>query len=94
MGNVIAFMKAPILPLISQGERGYTLVELVRKPVFWLMMLLMACAGASEQSVSQWASTFAEAGLGVSKSVGDLAGPMSFAILMGTLPAHIRQIRG
>ena len=84
VGTVIAFMKAPILPLISQGERGYTLVELVRKPVFWLMMLLMACAGASEQSVSQWASTFAEAGLGVSKSVGDLAGPMSFAILMGT----------
>ena len=82
--NILAFSKAPILSLISQGERGYTLGELVRKPVFWLMMLLMACAGASEQSVSQWASTFAEAGLGVSKSVGDLAGPMSFALLMGT----------
>ena len=48
------------------------------------MLLMMICAGASEQSVSQWASAFAEQGLGVSKSVGDLAGPMAFALLMGT----------
>ena len=47
----------------------------------------MVCAGASEQSVSQWASTFAEKGLGVSKTIGDLAGPMAFAILMGTARA-------
>ena len=46
-------------------------------------MLMMLCAGASEQAVSQWASTFAEQGLGVSKTIGDLAGPMSFAALMG-----------
>ena len=44
---------------------------------------MMLCAGASEQAVSQWASTFAEQGLGVSKTVGDLAGPMAFAALMG-----------
>jgi MFS family permease len=47
-------------------------------------MLMMVCAGASEQAVSQWASTFAETGLGVSKTIGDLAGPMLFAILMGS----------
>ena len=47
------------------------------------MMLMMLCAGASEQAVSQWASTFAEQGLGVSKTVGDLAGPMAFAAMMG-----------
>ena len=52
-------------------------------PIFWLLMLMMLCAGASEQAVSQWASTFAEKGLGVSKTVGDLAGPMAFALLMG-----------
>ena len=46
-------------------------------------MLMMACAGASEQAVSQWASAFAEQGLGVSKTAGDLAGPMAFAMLMG-----------
>ena len=47
-------------------------------------MLMMLCAGASEQGVSQWASTFAEQGLGVTKTIGDLAGPMAFAILMGS----------
>ena len=46
-------------------------------------MIMMVCAGASEQAVSQWASTFAEQGLGISKALGDLAGPMSFAVLMG-----------
>ena len=46
-------------------------------------MLMMVCSGASEQAVSQWASAFAEQGLGVSKAIGDLAGPMAFAIFMG-----------
>ena len=44
---------------------------------------MMLCAGASEQAISQWASSFAERGLGVNKAVGDLAGPMAFAFLMG-----------
>ena len=47
----------------------------------------MVCAGASEQAVSQWASTFAEQGLKVSKTIGDLAGPMAFSILMGSARA-------
>ena len=51
--------------------------------MFWLFLLLMVCAGASEQAMSQWASAFAESGLGVSKAVGDLAGPCFFAVLMG-----------
>jgi MFS family permease len=45
---------------------------------------MMLCAGASEQAVSQWASAFAEQGLGISKAMGDLAGPMAFAIFMGS----------
>ena len=61
-----------------------TLLELLKSRMFWLLLALMVCAGASEQAVSQWASSFAEAGLGVSKSMGDLCGPMLFAILMGT----------
>ena len=48
------------------------------------MMIMMVCAGASEQAVSQWASAFAEKGLGVTKQIGDLLGPMLFAICMGT----------
>lgn len=81
--NIILFAKAPIYSLHEDGETGLTLKQLFTRKVFWVMMLMMLCAGASEQAVSQWASTFAEQGLGVSKTIGDLAGPMSFAVLMG-----------
>ena len=81
--NIILFAKAPIYSLHEEGETGLTLKQLFTRKVFWVMMLMMLCAGASEQAVSQWASTFAEQGLGVSKTIGDLAGPMSFAVLMG-----------
>ena len=64
-----------------------SLWELCKNRIFWILMLMMMCAGASEQAVSQWASIFAEQGLGVSKTIGDLAGPMSFAILMGSARA-------
>lgn len=81
--NAVIFAKAPIASLIGEGETGLTIKELFSKKIFWVLMLMMVCAGASEQAVSQWASTFAENGLGVSKTVGDLAGPMSFATMMG-----------
>ncbi len=84
LGNMIAFTRVPIAPLMEDGQRGMTIGELARRKVFWVFLLMMVCAGASEQGVSQWASTFAEKGLGVSKTVGDLAGPMAFAVLMGT----------
>lgn len=81
--NIFLFLGAPILPIIEEGETGYTLRELLRQKLFWVFFIMMICAGASEQAVSQWASTFAEQGLGVSKTAGDLAGPMAFAALMG-----------
>ncbi len=84
LGNLFAFLRVPIVPLMKDGEKGMTLGELARNKMFWVFLLMMLCAGASEQGVSQWASTFAEKGLGVGKSVGDLAGPMAFAVLMGT----------
>ena len=82
--NAFVFAKTPIAPLIEEGERGMTMLDLCKSKVFWVMMLMMLCAGASEQAISQWASTFAEKGLGVTKTIGDLAGPMTFAILMGS----------
>ena len=85
--NGILFCKVSIAPLIEEGETGMSLRELCKNRIFWILMLMMMCAGASEQAVSQWASTFAEQGLGVSKTIGDLAGPMSFAILMGSARA-------
>ncbi len=83
VANMLLFAKAPIYSLNEEGEKGLSLKELLCNKMFWVLMLMMACAGAAEQSVSQWASTFAEQGLGVSKTVGDLTGPMAFAFLMG-----------
>ncbi len=85
--NMILFTRVPIPSLIDEGEKGLSVRQLFGKKIFWVLMLMMICAGASEQAVSQWASTFAEMGLNVSKTVGDLAGPMLFAILMGSARA-------
>ena len=85
--NAAVFYKAPIAPLVEEGEEGWSMIDLCKSRIFWVLMLMMLCAGASEQSVSQWASTFAEKGLGVSKMAGDLAGPMAFAIFMGSARA-------
>lgn len=85
--NALLFAKAPIAPLVEEGEAGMKMGALFKNKIFWVLMLMMLCAGASEQAVSQWASTFAEKGLGVSKTMGDLAGPMAFAVFMGSARA-------
>lgn len=81
--NAVFFGGAPLYPMQAEGEQALSLRALVKSRVFWLFMVMMLCAGASEQAVSQWSSAFAEQGLGVSKTVGDLAGPMAFAAMMG-----------
>ena len=86
--NMFLFIKVPMASLNGEGENSLTMKELFSKKVFWVMMLMMLCAGACEQSVSQWASTFAETGLNISKTLGDLAGPMTFAVLMGLSRAY------
>jgi len=83
LANMLLFTKVPIYSLQEEGDKGMNLGELFREKMFWILMLMMVCSGAAEQSVSQWASTFAEKGLGITKSVGDLVGPMLFSILMG-----------
>jgi len=81
--NTFYFAKVPIAHLTQEGEQ-MNLKELFSSKQFLLFILIMVCAGASEPGISQWASAFAEAGLGVSQTVGDLAGPSLFAITMGT----------
>ena len=81
--NAAAFTKVPIRSLMEEGETGLSLKELLTMKTFWILLIMMICAGASEQGVSQWASTLAEKGLGITKTAGDLAGPMAFAVLMG-----------
>lgn len=80
--NVFNFALVPIYPIVAEHEK-LSLGNLLGKKTFWLLVILMVCAGASEQAMSQWASAFAESGLKVSKTIGDLAGPCAFAILMG-----------
>lgn len=81
--NAVYFSQVPIQTLVEEGE-GLSIGQLLRSRLFWVLFLLMVCSGAAEQSMSQWASTFAEDGLQVSKTIGDLAGPCLFALLMGS----------
>ena len=81
--NAAVFTKVPIAPLMEEGEKGIPLRQLVSMKMFWGLLIMMVCAGASEQAVSQWASSLAESSLGLSKTAGDLAGPMMFAVMMG-----------
>ena len=83
LANSIYFLMVPIYPIVN-GQEKLSLKNLLRQKVFWLLMVIMICAGASEQAMSQWASSFAESALQVSKTIGDLAGPCMFALLMGT----------
>ena len=83
IGNAFVFSKVPIVPLLEDVDTGLGLKELFQMKIFWILLIMMVCAGASEQAVSQWASAFAEKGLEISKAAGDLAGPMAFAVLMG-----------
>ena len=84
--NMLYFALVPIFPIVAEHEK-LSLGTLMRQKAFWLIIVLMVCAGASEQAMSQWASAFAESALSVSKTVGDLAGPCAFAFCMGTARA-------
>ena len=82
--NAVYFLFVPIYPLVEEGEEPVKPGSLLRSGMFWFFVVLMLCAGSAEQSVSQWASAFAEEGLGVSKTTGDLLGPCMFAAMMGS----------
>ncbi len=84
LANTFIFAGAPIASLKEEAGEDMPVRILLSMKTFWVMILLMLCAGACEQAVSQWASAFAEKGLGISKTAGDLAGPMTFALLMGS----------
>lgn len=80
--NISNFAVCPMEPLVEDGQ-GMSITQLFKTRIFWLMIVLMVCAGSSELAMSQWASAFAESALHISKTIGDLAGPCGFAILMG-----------
>lgn len=80
--NTLNFISCPIERLVEDGK-SMGVGKLLKTPIFWLLILLMVCSGASEAGMAQWASAFTESAVGVSKAVGDLAGPCLFALLMG-----------
>ena len=80
--NIFNFLSCPIERLVEDGD-GMRIGQLLRLPLFLLMIMLMICAGASEATMTQWASAFIESALGVSKTIGDLVGPCLFAVFMG-----------
>lgn len=79
--NGIRFLKVPLIPIPAEQKKRSAL-GFFRSPVFIVAFFLMICSGASEQAMAQWASLFAEQGLGVSKVLGDLLGPCLFAVFM------------
>ncbi len=80
--NTFNFLTCPIERLPESAD-GNSTRKLLRLPLFWLLIVLMVCSGASEATMAQWSSAFTESALGVSKSIGDLAGPCLFAAFMG-----------
>lgn len=80
--NAFNFTKCPIERLVEDGK-SMRISKLLKTPIFWLMILLMVCSGASEATMTQWTSAFTESAIGVSKTIGDLAGPCLFALFMG-----------
>ena len=80
--NIYNFATCPIVPIVDEGT-GMGIRKLLKTPLFLVSIILMVCAGASELSMAQWASAYAEAALNLSKTAGDLAGPCMFAITMG-----------
>ena len=80
--NTFNFISCPIESLTEEGE-GFSIRQLFHIPIFWIALILMVCAGASEISMAQWASAYVESALGISKNIGDIIGPCLFAIMMG-----------
>lgn len=80
--NTFNFISCPIESLTEEGE-GFSIHQLCHIPIFWIALILMVCAGASEISMAQWASAYVESALGISKSIGDIIGPCLFAVMMG-----------
>lgn len=78
--TLVIFLFVPIRTLKS-SHSGF--MHVFKSRGFVIFLLLMMCSGAAEIAMSQWASYFAESGLNVSKTVGDLMGPCLFAVFMG-----------
>lgn len=80
--NFFYFLFVPLYPIVNAKEK-MSIKAILNNKIFWILILLMICAGSAEQAMSQWSSTFAEMALGITKTLGDLLGPCFFALMMG-----------
>lgn len=90
--NFFLFLRVPLAPMVEHHER-IRFRALLSSPFFILMILTITLGGATEVTMSQWASTFAEKSLGLSKEVGDLTGVLMFALFLG-IGRHLFAQRG
>lgn len=80
--NMFSFLFVPIVEP-DPDQKQDKLIDLIKNKKFVIFIVMMFCAGASEIAMAEWASMFAQQALGVSKVIGDLAGPCAFALFMG-----------
>lgn len=81
--NTFSFFKVPVIEPKGE-EKGDSFKSLASSKRFIIYMVMMFCGGACEIAMAEWASLFAQQALGISKVIGDLAGPCAFALFMGT----------
>lgn len=78
----VLYMGQTIPPLQTEEQAGGAL-RLLRQPGLWLCVLCIFCGGAAEVTMAQWASSYLEQALGISKVWGDVFGVALFSVTLG-----------
>jgi len=80
--DAVVFNFVPVPDTVPEEEK-VSPKKFATSKIFILAAFLMFSSAMAELSMSQWASYFAEKGLGVNKLLGDLMGPCLFGVFMG-----------
>lgn len=76
------FLSADIPPLAAPQNASGT-ANLFKNPFLILCVLCIFVGGASENSMTQWCSSYAEKALEIPKLYGDVLGTAVFAVMLG-----------
>lgn len=71
------------LPQMQTPEKSGNVVQLIKKPAFFLCFACIFLGGASECTMSQWSSSYLEKALNIPKVYGDIFGVAMFAVMLG-----------
>jgi fucose permease len=72
------------IPEMKTPEKASGALGMLKQGGIWLMVLAIFLGGAAECAMSQWASSYLEGALGISKIYGDIFGVALFALALGT----------